>query len=151
MYMFSKLNKVLLVLKKLLCLWLLLLLLLFFPRPHYSAWPMHFGSRDQSEKVSVSCPLAMASPKWIDREGLGKRCTGTRQLSPLKKLAPATKDTSGKSKELRKLHLKGTSSGDVVASYIQLLLTMDTRKGSVKVQPFYKKMFYLIISATGSL
>ena len=56
-----------------------------------------------------------------------------------KKLAPATKDTPGKSKELRKLHLKRSSSGDVVASYIQLLLTMDTRKGSVKVQPFYKQ------------
>ena len=67
----------------------------------------------------------------------------------------ATQDTSGKSKELRKLQPKGTSSGDVVASHIQplvvILLTMDTRKGSVKVQPFYKKMFYLIISATGSL
>ena len=57
----------------------------------------------------------------------------------------ATQDTSEKLKELRKLQPKGTSSSDVVASHIQplvvILLTMDTRKGSVKVQPFYKKMF----------
>ena len=66
----------------------------------------------------------------------------------------ATQDTSGKSKVLRKLQPKGTSSGDVVASRIQplivILLTMDTRKGSVKVQPFYKKKC-LILSVTGSL
>ena len=98
-------------------------------------FPARWPWRHQSELTEKAWENAVQGPGNLRR----------------KKLAPATKDTSGKTKELRKLHLKGTSSGDVVASYIQLLLTMDTRKGSVKVQPFYKKMFYLIISATGSL
>ena len=45
------------------------------PRPHYSARPMRFGSRDASEKVFVSD----TSPKCIDRESLERRRTGTRQ------------------------------------------------------------------------
>ena len=48
------------------------------PRPHYFALPKRFGSRGPSENVSR--PFASdTSPKWIDREGLGKRRTGTRQ------------------------------------------------------------------------
>ena len=42
-----------------------------FPRPHYSAWPIRFGSRGPSE------PSSDTSPKCINREGLGKRRTGT--------------------------------------------------------------------------
>ena len=40
------------------------------PRPHYSARTKRFGSRG---------PSVNTSPKGIDREGLGKRRTGTRQ------------------------------------------------------------------------
>ena len=49
------------------------------PRPHYSARPKRFGSRGPIENVSR--PFASdTSPKWIDREGLGKRRTGTRHV-----------------------------------------------------------------------
>ena len=41
------------------------------PRPHYSAWLIRFGLRDPSE------PSSETSPKCINREGLGKRRTGT--------------------------------------------------------------------------
>ena len=41
------------------------------PRPHYFAWPIRFGSRGPSE------PSSETSPKCINREGLGKRRTGT--------------------------------------------------------------------------
>ena len=52
------------------------------PRPHYFALPKRFGSRGPSENVSR--PFASdTSPKWIDREGLGKRRTGTRLLGNL--------------------------------------------------------------------
>ena len=43
------------------------------PRPHFYAWLMPFGSRGPSEFVSDT------SPKFIDREGLGRYSTGTRQ------------------------------------------------------------------------
>ena len=43
------------------------------PRPHYSARPKYLGSRGPS--------VSDTSPKWIDREGLGKRRTRTRQNS----------------------------------------------------------------------
>ena len=42
---------------------------------------MRFGPAGSSEEVKkcVSLPFASdTSPKWIDREGLGKRPTGTR-------------------------------------------------------------------------
>ena len=41
------------------------------PRPHYYARPMRFGSRDPF--------VSDTSPKCIDREGLKRRRTGTRQ------------------------------------------------------------------------
>ena len=104
---------------------------------------------ERKSECFLSVGHGVTKVNWPRRPG--KTLYRDQATFAVKNLAPATKDTSGKSKELRKLHLKGTSSGDVVAFYIQLLLTMDTRKGSVKVQPFYKKMFYLIISATGSL
>ena len=48
------------------------------PRPHFSSRPKRFGSRGPCENVSR--PFASdTSPKRIDREGLGKRRTGTRQ------------------------------------------------------------------------
>ena len=48
------------------------------PRPHFSSRPKRFGSRGPCENVSR--PFASdKSPKRIDREGLGKRRTGTRQ------------------------------------------------------------------------
>ena len=43
------------------------------PRPHYSAWPIRFGSRGPSE------PSSDTSPNYINREGLGKPRTGTRK------------------------------------------------------------------------
>ena len=43
------------------------------PRPHYSAWLIRFGLRGPSE------PSSDTSPKCINREGLGKRRTGTRK------------------------------------------------------------------------
>ena len=42
-------------------------------RPHYYARPMRFGSRGPRKFFSDT------SPKCIDREGLGRRRTGTRQ------------------------------------------------------------------------
>ena len=48
------------------------------PRSHFSSRPKRFGSRGPCENVSR--PFASdTSPKRIDREGLGKRRTGTRQ------------------------------------------------------------------------
>ena len=44
------------------------------PRRHYSAWAIRNGSRGPSE------PSSETSPKCINREGLGKRRTGTRKL-----------------------------------------------------------------------
>ena len=102
-------------------------------------FPARWPWRHQSELTEKAWENAVQGPGNLRR----------------KKTGAYYEDTSGKSKELRKLHLKGTSSGDVVASYIQLLLTMDTRKGSVKVQPFYKKMFnlkcYRIATSPGCL
>ena len=43
------------------------------PRPHYYARPMRFGSRGPAVRLSDT------SPKFIDREGLERRRTGTRQ------------------------------------------------------------------------
>ena len=48
------------------------------PRPYYSTRPKRFGSCGLIE--NVHWPFASdTSPKWIDREGLWKRRTGTRQ------------------------------------------------------------------------
>ena len=48
------------------------------PRPYYSTRPKRFGSCGPIE--NVRWPFASdTSPKWIDREGLWKRRTGTRQ------------------------------------------------------------------------
>ena len=47
-------------------------------RPHYSARPMRFGSRDPSEFLFVSD----TSPKCLDREVLGGRRKGARQGKP---------------------------------------------------------------------
>ena len=50
------------------------------PRSHYSARPKRFGSPGASEDVSIYRPFTSdTSPKQIDREGLRKRRTGTRQ------------------------------------------------------------------------
>ena len=43
------------------------------PRRHYSAWSIRNGSRGPRE------PPSETSPKCINREGLGKRRTGTRK------------------------------------------------------------------------
>ena len=52
------------------------------PRTHYCAWPRSFGSLGPSEEISR--PFASdKSPKRIDREGLGKRRTGTLAKSAL--------------------------------------------------------------------
>ena len=45
------------------------------PRPRFSSRPKRFGSRGLCENASDT------STKRIDREGLGKRRTGTRQVS----------------------------------------------------------------------
>ena len=48
------------------------------PRPHYYARPMRFGSRGPGK---FSRPFVSdTSPKCIDREGLERRRTGTRQV-----------------------------------------------------------------------
>ena len=44
------------------------------PRPHYCARPARFESRGPSEPI-----VSDTSPKSIDREGLRRRRTGTRQ------------------------------------------------------------------------
>ena len=48
-----------------------------FPRPHYCARPMHFGSRGPSEFLAS---VSDTSPKCIDGESLGRRRTRTRQM-----------------------------------------------------------------------
>ena len=53
------------------------------PRPHYSARPKRFGSRGLSESVSRPY-FSDTSPKWIDREGLGRRRVGTSQVRTLR-------------------------------------------------------------------
>ena len=45
------------------------------PRPHYCARPIRFGSSGPSEFTSSD-----TSPNCIDREGLGRRCTGRQGL-----------------------------------------------------------------------
>ena len=52
------------------------------PRPHFSSRLKRFGTRGPWSVVSH--PFASdTSPKRIDREGLGKRRTGTRQVKPV--------------------------------------------------------------------
>ena len=49
------------------------------PRPHYSTRPKRLSDVVQA---TISRPFALdTSPKWIDREELGKRRTGTGQVS----------------------------------------------------------------------
>lgn len=49
-------------------------------RPHYSAWARRFRSRGPRE--NAFCPFALDTSmvKWIDRKGLGKYCSGTREV-----------------------------------------------------------------------
>ena len=50
------------------------------PMPHYCAWPMLFGSRGPRKLLAVSRPfISDTSPECIDREGLERHRTGTRQ------------------------------------------------------------------------
>ena len=52
------------------------------PRPHFSSRPKRFRSRDPCENVPRPF-VSDTSLKRIDREGLGKRRTGTRQYPAL--------------------------------------------------------------------